>query len=867
MLHPGETCRWPARIKSNVQDVQAMTAGSSPHPFSVTTLMRRILIAVLGLILAGAAESIQAQTPGQPTSAQPQAAASGEVRGTVLDSESNTPIGRASVAVRNKKDSALVAGAIATADGAFRVQGLQAGTYTVRVTSIGYGPRIQEFTIAEASPRAALGNISLSRIALALQGVEVTAERATVSIEPDRNAYRAKDVAPAAANASDVLDAVPSVQVDGEGKVSLRGNENVAVQINGRPSPIRGTQLGAYLKGLPANIVERVEVIPNPSAKYDPEGMAGIINIVLKQNADLGLSGGLNAGIAETDRFNASGNVGYQTGPLTLFTNLGFNSDDRGIVGITDRERFDALSALVSVTEQDLTGQAGNGGQNLNTTVDYKLNARDVLSNALAVNRRRSSDASVSAYTELNGSRAVLDRYNRFRDTDVKSLMFDYTLALKRTLVPRKHELSTELRFNRTADDDITSLWRQPLAVGGVPATSRLEGEIDDVDAVAKQLIGQVDYVRPLRTALKLETGYKGNARWLDRDYLVNKDPLGTGQWVRSELSNAFQFDEQVHAAYGVLSGAVGKLELQGGLRAEYARRDFSLADPPQNFPFSYGSLFPSGVANYKLSDVTQMKISYSRRIRRPGTQELNPFPSFFDVQNVFIGNPNLNPEYTDAVELGVSRSGALGSLQLSPFYRHTSDVIRVEINTADVVDGRDVTTVSFKNLASSNSWGTDLNGTLRLGKRFNGFASFNIFKMVTDGGSESSLSSDAVTWSTRVNGTAQVTPTLTLQGSYFYRAPVNIERGRFASMQMANFSLRQKIDGERAAVSLRVADPFNTMRFRIKAGDDNVLQLTERRFGVRGVFLTFSYNYGQAPKIRQPRPEQAEPQPSFPSG
>jgi len=156
------------------------------------------------------------------------------------------------------------------------------------------------------------------------------------------------------------------------------------------------------------------------------------------------------------------------------------------------------------------------------------------------------------------------------------------------------------------------------------------------------------------------------------------------------------------------------------------------------------------------------------------------------------------------------------------------------------------VTSVSFKNLASSNSWGSDLNGSLRLGKRLNGFASVNVFKMVTDGGSTSSLGSNGVTWSSRVNATSELTPTLMVQGSYFYRAPMKIERGEFSAMQMANFTVRQKLDGDRLAVSLRVNDPFSTGRFRIRAGDDNVMQVTERTFGARSAFLTVQYNYGQ---------------------
>ena len=820
--------------------------------------MRPILPAVLGaLALVAGAGPLNAQGASRPVTPPP--SGPGEVRGTVVSAEAKSAMPRAAVSVHNVADSTLVTGDFAGPDGTFRIRGLRPGSYYLRATAIGFKPERHPFSVSPAAPAADVGVMELARAAVVLQGVEVTAERPAVSVEPDRNAYRAKEVAPAASNASEVLDAVPSVQVDGDGKVSLRGNENVAVQINGRPTPLTGTQLAAYLKTLPANIIERVEVIPNPSAKYDPEGMAGIINIVLKQNVDLGISAGFNGGFAETNRYNTSGNLGYQSGPLTTFSSLGVYSDNREVDGINNRERYDIARALLGVTAQDIDGTQGGRGQNFSTTVDYKLNKRDVLTNALSLNHRTGLDDAISSYTELDGSRNFVDAYNRPRNNDSKGTMVDYTLALKRTIEPRKHELSTELRYNRSHDEDFTSLWKAPFAA---PAVER---ETDAVDALTRQLSGQLDYTRPLGKSAKLETGYKGNTRWLDRDYLVMKDPTGTDAWARSNLSNAFGFDETVHAAYGVLSRSVGKVQLQGGLRAERASRNFDLEEPAQRYPYNYTSLFPSGVITYSPSDANQWKASYSRRIRRPGTQELNPFPVFFDVQNVFFGNPALKPEYTDAIELGWTRNMRLGMVQLSPFYRHTTNVIRVNINTADTVDSREVTSVSFRNLATSESWGTDLNGQLRLGPKFNGFASFNVFRMVTDGGSTSAVGSDAVTWSARFNATSQLTQTFSVQGMYFYRAPMKIERGRFSAFQGTNVFFRKKINGDKAIVGLRFQDPFNTNRMRIRAGDDNVMQLTARNFGVRSTWLTFQWNYGQAPKVRETQPQpSAENRPAF---
>jgi ferric enterobactin receptor len=819
--------------------------------------MKSTLAAALGLLLA--AGTLPAQGPAGGAPGAPPPAGNGVIKGTIVDLKSSAPVARASVSVRAKPSGVLVAGAIAGPTGTFRVQGLRPGSYAVRFTFLGFAPKTQDVAVAPDKPLVDLGTVQLSRVALTLGTVDVVEKQDAVSIEPDRNSYRAKDVAPAATNASQVLEATPAVTVDADGKVSLRGNENVAIQINGRPAPISGAQLGAYLKSLPAGLLDRVEVVPNPSAKYDPEGMAGIINIVLKQNVDLGISAGLTVGAATKDKYNASGNVGYQVGKLTTFSNLGIFSDDRNVVGINDRLRFDDVNTLLSATNQDIDGNNGFKGQNFGTNVDYKLNAHDVFSNSISINHRNATDNSRADYSELNGSRTLLDRYLRPRDNESKGLNIDYTSALKRVLEPRKNELSAEVRFNRSHDEDMTSIWRESESTSGVSTGTQIQRQRDNTDAITKSVTAQVDYTRQLG-GMKLESGVKSNARWLDRDYSVVKDSLGDDNWLRSSLSNAFTFDEQVHAAYAVVSHPFGKLDAPAGRRGEYANRDFALA--AKSYPYHYTSFFPSGVLSYNLTPSSQAKISYSRRIRRPGTQELNPFPTFFDVQNVFLGNPALNPEYTDAYELGYNKSGKFGSFQLSPFYRHTTDVIRFIINTDDIVDGRNVTTISFKNLAKSDSWGTDVNGSFRIGKRFSGFAGGNVFKLVTDGGTTTSVAgTDAVTWSARVNGTAEVTPTFSIQAFHMYRAPMKVEGGQFSKMQFTNITFKKKVDGDNGSVSLRLSDPFNTGRMRVQAGTGGLTQITERSFGNRAAYLTYQWNYGQTPRVRQPRPDD-QPQP-----
>src|SRR5919202_1225592 len=280
--------------------------------------------AAVFLLFAGG-RAVQAQAaPGAPAQA-PRALSApsgpGEIRGRLVEVGSTRPIVGGSVTVRRSGDTTFAGGALPRPDGSFRVDGLTPGRYTVRVRSLGYAPLVRgDVVVSASSPVVDLGALALSPVATTLEAQTVTAERSEVVLAPDRTSYTTKNMAVASGGtAIDVLRNVPSVEVDGNNNVSLRGNTNVVVQINGRSSPLTGEQLGHFLTQLPASAVQRVEVSTNPSAKNDPEGTAGVLNIVLNQEAETGLSGGLTAGSGTTGLVNASGNVGRQSGPLTVF--------------------------------------------------------------------------------------------------------------------------------------------------------------------------------------------------------------------------------------------------------------------------------------------------------------------------------------------------------------------------------------------------------------------------------------------------------------------------------------------------------------------------------------------------------------------
>jgi len=778
----------------------------------------------------------------------------GQVQGTVVSAASGEPLLSVSVMVRGAADSALAGGALTRDDGSFRIAGLRPGRYNVLVRSVGFAPLARAGVVVTAdAPNVDLGRLQLATVATKLAGVNVQVERQAAALAPDRNSYTVKDMpTTTGGTAVDVLRNVPSVEVDGDNKVSLRGNSNVVVQINGRASPMRGEQLGNFLAQLPANTVARVEVVPNPSAKEDPEGLGGIINIVLKQGTDLGTSGGLTVGGGTTGQLNASANLGRQQGAWTLFGSYGYMRDRRSVIGTTTREN--SFADPVTFLDYDVDGLMTPRSHNVTTSVEYKAGERDVLSSNLIFNARAFGRESDSFYRSLDADHELTGRAHRFTDQDQRDFTLDHALSWRHTVEPQKNFLSTELRVSMTRSSNGLALSDETLTVDGSPSGVPVGLETNDNDDRSNNLFLQGDYTKTLAANTKLETGFKGTARRMTSDFDVALATAGDPYVPDAGRSNAFTYDERIGAAYGVLSQKVGRVDLQGGLRLERADTRFDLATTGDRYDNGYGSVFPSAIATWNVTESRQLKASYSKRINRPSTQQLNPFGFREDALNVFRGNPELRPEYTHAFELGYQQSlGKGSSLQLTPFFRRTLDAVRF----IGSVDDAGVSTTTFRNVATNDSYGADANLSLKLG-RLSGFGGASTFWQKIDASNlDSDLSIRSFGWSARLNGTLKVSPTLDLQAFVMYRAPMKIEQGHITAFSLANLAVKQKLDGDKSSITLRIADPFRTMAWGVRASDGRVRQLTDRHFGARGAFLTYSYNFGTAPKIKQRPPEQ----------
>jgi outer membrane receptor protein involved in Fe transport len=797
-----------------------------------------------------AAPASSGASPGAPHAVP---VGAGEIRGTVVDAATGRPVAGASVSVTGAADSLLAGGAVTRGDGVFRVRGLRPGAYRVRVSHMGHAPLVRaDVALSDAAPAANLGRVALEAAGVALEGLSVTAEASPVGMAADRNTYAVRDL-PAAAggSAADVLRNVPALEVDPDGRVSLRGSSNVVVQVNGRAVPMRGDQLGQFLQQLPAGGIDRVEVIPNPSARYDPEGLAGIVNVVLKGNADLGLSGGGTLTGATGERYTGSGNLGWQRGPLTLFGSAGVNDEPREGDGFMARENlFEGASSRF--VDQWTRTRNGMRGRTVNASAELKVSPTSSLAATfMGADRRFTADNRISRVARDADGEVVSGSADRLgmRSDD---LLLDGALSFRRVVEARRDETSAEVRYNRLEVDLLNAFAVLPLDAGGQPAGAPAESR-RVLDARNGELAGQVDVTRMLG-GVRLEVGAKGTRREVTNEAAETR--LEGATWVpRPEQSYTFGTTETVQAGYAVLTRASGPWEVQGGLRVERTARGFRGIDADD---VSHVDLFPSALAAYTLGGSRQVKVSYSRRVQRPQIQMLNSFLFYEDPLNRMLGNPRLRPELTDAVEAGFQQSGRLGSVQLTPFYRRTTGAIR-RVRTLQ----GDTTTAQFQNVARVSSYGMDATATLRSGP-LNGFVGLNAYQQETDGAAlGGSVSNAGLGWAVRANATVALGPRTDLQAFGVYRAPMEVAQGRMGAHTMTTFSLRRKVMGERGSLTLRVTDPFDTMKswqlVDARAEEQPYEMETERSFGLRNVALVFAYGFGRAPRITAPRP--AEPQ------
>ena len=782
-----------------------------------------------------------------PAQAQQRSGGPGQISG-IIASESGQPLASAAVTIRNAADSSTAGGTVSGSDGRFSVAGLKLGTYAVRVTFVGYKPHnVLHIVLSDKEQHVELGTLKLSVAPVELAQVEATAAKAPVVVEADRTIHDTKDmVAAKSGKAIDVLRAVPELEVDMNGKVTMRGNQAVTIQINGRATPLKGDALTNYLQQMPGDRVAKVEVIANPSAKYDPEGQGGIVNIVMKDNADLGLSG--NFSLNGSTRLNRGGGarINYQKGRLTFFTGGNFNFNDSKSNSYDLRRNL--LASPITLFEQNGTSQQNSHFDSFDLTSEFRVGKQAHFWAEASTWGNGSNNDNLTAFGIMNDARELLDSYNRANTSSWSWLSGEGAVGFKQVFQPNKHEITFEARrdYSTNANDNsIRKLLTDPTLPVGLTHTNLDQNNAENSFSV--------DYTRAVKKG-KLDAGGRLARRENDYDNLT--DIFANEQVTSASTStrNKYQYHEDINSAYATFSQPLKKFGFTGGVRGEIASTGFKLPTTFENFNNSYRTLFPSAAVSYDFGHGTTLRLNYGKRIGRPWPDILNPYIPVTDPLNRQVGNPYLKPNYTHSITADLNKIGKKGTLRLSTYYRHTVD----QWTNIKRVDTLGVSTVTWENLADMQTYGTSMTGSLRPAGRMSGSLTLNAYREIRDAGN---LTQDyvrsAYRWSAGANAQVKLNATTNAQMNVNYRPAQTLVQGRISGMVFSSLGIRQQVMDKKASWNLFVNDPLDLYRYNFTTNDRTHEQLSKTTFKVRQASLSFTYNWGKPPQQQSRRSSQ----------
>jgi len=766
------------------------------------------------------------------------------LKGKVVDQETEQPLEYATISIFAKRDGSLVNGDITDENGMFAIK-VRPGMFDVKFEFLGYNEtNIENVKLTPENPIQDLGLITMEFQAAALDEVVVTEERSSLQLGLDKKIFNVgKDLSSRGGSAADVLDNVPSVQVDVEGNVSLRGSQNVRILIDGKPSGLIGNGTNG-LRAIQSNMIERIEVITNPSARYAAEGMAGLINIVLKKNQAKGFNGAFEATVGWPQNTGISANVNYRANKFNFFLNYGV-SYRKGPGG-----GFNNISLITEdttfLTRQNTDRERGGLSNNIRFGADYNINKKNTLTTAFNLRLGDENNFSSSEYLDyINNYDNFISSTIRTDDEFEDESRLEYSLVHKKTYDRKGQKWTTDIRYQDNRESEGSDLMNTYFNPDGSPSLREQLMQRSGNDELSNQLIISSDFVLPFSKESKFEVGGRVSIRNIDNDYKVEE--FNDNAWnVIPGFQDQFQYDENIFAAYLIYGNKIGKVSYQIGLRPEYT--DVTTTTKDSISPRDYLNFFPSGHIGYELPNNSNIQLSYSRRVRRPRFWDLNPFFTFSDDRNFFSGNPLLDPEFTDSYEFGHVKYWDKASLSSAVYYRHTTD----KIQRNSEVDSVGNYQTKPQNLATEDAFGLEFNVSLKPVKWFRFNSDFNFYRSIIDGQNvDEQFTADTYTWFAR--GTARFTAwkTTDIQLRFNYRAPRETTQGLAKAMGSLDFAASRDIMNDKATLTLSVRDVFNTRRRRYRTEGLNDFGYTFIREGdfqwrARQANLTFSYRLNQ---------------------
>ncbi len=774
------------------------------------------------------------------------------ITGKVIDKETRQALEYATIVVKSLDDE-IITGGITDINGLFDVQ-VSRGTYNISVEFISF----KTYTLLnqEIKQTTDLGVISLEMDAQALSEVEIIAEKSTVEIRLDKKIYNVgKDMTVKGGSASDVLDNVPSVTVDVEGNVSLRGNDNVKILINGKPSGLVGLSGTDALRQLPADAIEKVEVITSPSARYDAEGTAGILNIILRKGKAQGFNGSLTANAGNPDNFGASVNVNYRTNKANFFNSTGYNYRNAPGNSTSNTKYFDENGVVSSFRNEKTTYDRENNRFNTTFGIEYFLSDKSSLTGTVLYRKSDGEDISTNINNQLDANNILNRTYQRVENEDEVDETIEYSFNFTQDFKTDGHKLIIDFQYGKSTENSnayISDFDTFPTFLENNP-------ERNTTDEESKDILVKADYVLPIGENAQFEFGFKADLNKLTTDYLVEDFNSDTNQFFNNtNFSNTLNFDQDVYAVYSQYGEKINKFSYLLGLRAETTDRKIELIQTNEVFNKKFTELFPTVNLGLEFNDSESLTLGYSKRLRRPRSWFLNPFESRTSETYIRKGNVNLDPTYTNSFDLGYLKRWDKFTLNSSIYYQHAVNNIEM-VQTEDVRDIDGVPTLVIIrnpiNLSSQDRYGFEFTTNYSPFKWWRLNNSFNFFKSVTDGEFNNiSYDSDDVSWFTRMVSRVTLPGEIDWQTTGFYMGPSEGAQSKRDGMLMVNLAFSKDIFKENATVSLNVSDLFNTRKRKSTSYSPTTESVGEFQWRQRQVMLNFTYRFNQKKKRERPQ-------------
>ena len=760
--------------------------------------------------------------------------------GRVIDEASLTPLEFATVSLFSLPDSSLADGAMTDANGRFSL-GATPGRYYAEVQFIGYRKQVLPIIeIENEKGKIDLGDLSLKSDALALEEVEVRAERSQMTMKLDKRVFNVgKDLTNAGANAAEILDNVPSITVDVEGNISLRGSQNVRILVNGKPSGLIGMGDVEALRRMQGDIIDRIELITNPSARYEAEGEAGIINIILKKDQEKGFNGSIAANTGYPHNHGASYNLNYRQADLNWFSNFGINYRRAPGGGFTDQRFFDEFGQQEAARRIDRETDRGGLGGNFQFGADWLMNDRNTLTGSLLLRVGQDDNISELLYTDYDlqgtplGSRIRTD--NELED----EFSVESAVTYRKTYEEEGREWVVDVRYNDDRDTERSDFYEQGYLQED-PLTQKSE-----ITEYESNFLFQTDYIHPIGEKGKLEGGLRAAMRTINNAFRL-EELNDMGVFIPNpDFNDELEYTENVYAAYLIAANEWNRWGLQVGLRTEYSDISALLLESETRNDQNYLNLFPSVALTRKLDDKNQLQASYSRRISRPYFRLLLPVSNFGDPLNLWIGNPTLRPEFTDSWELNYLLYHEKGSVMFGSFYRHTTNVIE----RVTLPQGDGTTLRSPINLSTRNSYGLEMNVSFNLAEWWSMNSDLNFFRSIIDGSYEGvDFSADTYIWTGRINNTLKIGKKVDMQLSFDYRSPRRTTQGESLALYSFNAGFSLDVLKGKGTMTLSGRDLFNTRIWRFNIDLPELQSESETQWRrSQGVTLSFSYRLNQS--------------------